>query len=61
MVADSQVSRVGLPHPDRVNARAGAGTLAPEVAPDVAALDFLYELDEIATAGGDIRARIFGA
>ena len=32
-----------------------------ELAHDVAALSFLYELDEIASAGGDVRARLFGA
>jgi hypothetical protein len=32
-----------------------------EVAHDVAALSFLYELDEIAAAGGDVRMRLFGA
>ena len=32
-----------------------------EVAHDVAALSFLYELDEIAAAGGDVRTRLFGA
>jgi hypothetical protein len=28
--------------------------------PDLAMLDFLYELGEIAAAGGDIRERLFG-
>jgi hypothetical protein len=28
---------------------------------DVAALSLLYELDEIAAAGGDVRTRLFGA
>ena len=28
--------------------------------PDLAAIDFLYELGEIAGAGGDIRSRLFG-
>jgi hypothetical protein len=38
------------------------GTSAPrELAQDVAALSFLYELDEIHAAGGDVRARLFGA
>ena len=32
-----------------------------EVLQDVAALSFLYELDEIAAAGGDVRTRLFGA
>jgi hypothetical protein len=31
--------------------------LAP---PDLATMDFLYELGEIAAAGGDIRSRLFG-
>jgi hypothetical protein len=31
--------------------------LAP---PDLAAMDFLYELGEIAATGGDIRSRLFG-
>jgi hypothetical protein len=31
-----------------------------EVRADFEALDFLYELGEIAAAGGDIRARVFG-
>jgi hypothetical protein len=31
-----------------------------ELAPDFAAMDFLYELGEIAAAGGDIRTRVFG-
>jgi hypothetical protein len=28
---------------------------------DLALLSFLFELDEIAAAGGDVRTRIFGA
>jgi hypothetical protein len=28
--------------------------------PDLAAIDFLYQLGEIAAAGGDIRGRLFG-
>jgi hypothetical protein len=28
--------------------------------PDLATMDFLYELGEIAAAGGDIRSRLFG-
>ena len=28
--------------------------------PDLAAIDFLYQLGEIAAAGGDIRSRLFG-
>jgi hypothetical protein len=31
-----------------------------EVRADLEAMDFLYELGEIAAAGGDIRARVFG-
>jgi hypothetical protein len=32
-----------------------------ELAPlDLAAMDFLYQLGEIAAAGGDIRSRLFG-
>jgi hypothetical protein len=31
-----------------------------EVWPDFETMDFLYELGEIAAAGGDIRARVFG-
>ena len=31
-----------------------------EVWPDLEAIDFLYELGEIAAAGGDIRPRVFG-
>jgi hypothetical protein len=31
-----------------------------EVRPDLETMDFLYELGEIAAAGGDIRARVFG-
>jgi hypothetical protein len=29
-------------------------------APDLATMDFLYELGEIAAAGGDLRSRLFG-
>jgi hypothetical protein len=29
-------------------------------APDLATMDFVYELGEIAAAGGDIRSRLFG-
>jgi hypothetical protein len=28
--------------------------------PDLVAMDFLYQLGEIAAAGGDIRGRLFG-
>jgi hypothetical protein len=31
-----------------------------ELWPDLETMDFLYELGEIAAAGGDIRARVFG-
>jgi hypothetical protein len=34
---------------------------SPELAPpDLAAMDFLYQLGAIAAAGGDIRSRLFG-
>jgi hypothetical protein len=33
------------------------GELGP---PDLVAMDFLYQLGEIAAAGGDIRGRLFG-
>ena len=36
-------------------------TASPEAPCDVAALSFLCELDEVAAAGGDVRARLFGA
>jgi len=49
----AQVEVVAL---DEVRARARR-----EVAHDVATPNLLYELDEIAAAGGDVRARIFGA
>jgi len=29
-------------------------------APDLATMDFLYELGEVAAAGGDIRSHVFG-
>jgi hypothetical protein len=38
----------------------GAGPFSSEVRPDFAMMEFLYELGEIAAAGGDIRARVFG-
>jgi hypothetical protein len=41
--------------------RMGGFSVPREIAHDVAALSFLYELDEIASAGGDVRARLFGA
>jgi hypothetical protein len=31
-----------------------------EIRPDLETMDFLYELGELAAAGGDIRARVFG-
>ena len=35
--------------------------VSPELgAPDLATMDFLYELGEIAAAGGDIRSHLFG-
>jgi hypothetical protein len=34
--------------------------LARDGPPDLATMDFLYELGEIAAAGGDIRSRLFG-
>jgi hypothetical protein len=36
-------------------------SVSPEAACDVAALSFLCELEEIAAAGGDVRARLFDA
>jgi hypothetical protein len=41
--------------------RTGGFSAPRELAHDVAALSFLYELDEIAAAGGDVRTRLFGA
>ena len=41
--------------------RTGGSSVSREVAYDVAALSFLYELDEIAAAGGDVRTLLFGA
>lgn len=40
--------------------RSSGFRVSPELRPDVDALDFLYELGEIAAAGGDIRTRVFG-
>ena len=40
--------------------RTGPLSVPREVAHDVAALSFLYELDELASAGGDVRSRLFG-
>ena len=36
-------------------------SLSAELPCDIAALSLLSELDEIAVAGGDVRARLFGA
>ena len=41
--------------------RTSGFSVSPESPYDMAALSFLYELDEIAAAGGDVRARLFGA
>jgi hypothetical protein len=41
--------------------RTSGVSIAPEFAADVAALSLICELDEIAAAGGDVRARLFGA
>jgi hypothetical protein len=38
----------------------GMGPFSSEVMPDLATMEFLYELSEIAASGGDIRARVFG-
>jgi hypothetical protein len=39
----------------------GIGPISSEVPlPDPALLDFLYELGDVAAAGGDIRERLFG-
>ena len=40
--------------------RTSGFSIATELAPDVAALIFVCELDEIAATGGDVRARLFG-
>jgi hypothetical protein len=41
--------------------RSGGVRVAPEFGPlDLAAMDFLYQLGELAAAGGDIRNRLFG-
>jgi hypothetical protein len=40
--------------------RSGGITGSGEVQPDRETVDFLYELGEIAAAGGDIRTRVFG-
>jgi hypothetical protein len=36
-------------------------SVSAEVSCDMAALSLLSELDEVAAAGGDVRARLFGA
>jgi hypothetical protein len=41
----------------RASGLPGSSELGP---PDLAAVGFLYELGEIAAAGGDIRQRLFG-
>ena len=41
--------------------RTSGFSVSREVAHDVAVLSLLYELDEIAAAGGDVRTRLFGA
>ena len=38
-----------------------SGFRAPgELGPDFETMEFLYELGEIAAAGGDVRSRVFG-
>ena len=39
----------------------GVGRITSECRLDVALLDFVFELGEIAARGGDIRSRLFGA
>jgi hypothetical protein len=39
--------------------RSGACCTSRELAPDLESLSFLYELGELAAAGGDVRARVF--
>jgi hypothetical protein len=41
--------------------RTSGFSVSPEAPHDMAALNLLYELDEIATAGGDVRTWLFGA
>jgi hypothetical protein len=41
--------------------RTGGISVSTEVAHDAALLNFLWELDELAAAGGDVRPRIIGA
>jgi hypothetical protein len=40
--------------------RSSGFTPSCELPPDLETMNFLYELGEIAAAGGDIRARVFG-
>jgi hypothetical protein len=40
--------------------RCGGFSVSRELQPDVETMDYLHELSEIAAAGGDIRARVFG-
>jgi hypothetical protein len=40
--------------------RCGGFSVSRELRPDVETMDYLHELSEIAAAGGDIRARVFG-
>jgi hypothetical protein len=40
--------------------RCGGFSVSRELQPDVETMDYLHELGEIAAAGGDIRARVFG-
>jgi hypothetical protein len=40
--------------------RSGIGPISSECRPDLALLDFVFEIGEIAARGGDIRARVFG-
>ena len=40
--------------------RASGFRVPCELGPDLETMDFIYELGEIAAAGGDIRARVFG-
>jgi hypothetical protein len=38
----------------------GAGPACSDVVPDVAVLDFVWQLGELAASGGDIRDLVFG-
>lgn len=40
--------------------RSSGFTACTELQPDLEALNFFYELGEIAASGGDIRSRVFG-